>query len=374
MELFKIRGQLSTSQNLLFGVIGIIILIAIWWLAAEMNSKVTPRVDNFQKELPNMDEWSVERQKVYLDSLNQVDSIAMANATEFDKIYPLLPTPLQVLKAFPDMFQNDEILKNTWISLVRSIKGYFWAILISIIVGFIIGLYPLFNALFGKQLDSLRYLPLTAMTGLFIIWFGIGEEMKVAFLAFGIIVYLLPVVIQRIGEVKDVYTKTVHTLGATDWQTIKTVYIPSVLSKLIDDIRVLTAISWTYIIIIEYINREGGFGALVYFYKRNGIIAKSFAVLFLIILIGFLQDRLFQYLDKRLFPHKYYSTSVAGIQETQSGIYVMLGMTLLAIISGSIFPNLSVITTTILPIILISSFLLILYGEFKIFQSSKVSG
>ena len=374
MELFKLRGKLTSSQSFLFGVLGIIIFIGVWWLAAELNSKKSAKVDNFQQEMPNMDEWSNERILTYTDSLNVADSLALANATEFEKIYPILPTPLHVVKAFPSMFQNDQIFKNTWISLVRNIKGYFWAILICLIVGFIIGLYPVFNALFGKQLDSLRYLPLTAMIGLFIIWFGIGDQMKIAFLAFGIIVYLLPVVIQRIGEVKDVYTKTVFTLGATDWQTIKTVYIPSVLSRLIDDIRVLTAISWTYIIIIEYINREGGVGSLVYIYKKNGIIAKQFAVLLIIILIGFLQDRLFQYLDKRLFPHKYYTTTLTGIKESQAGIYVILGMTLLAIIIGAIFPGFTALTSTILPIVFMTSLLLIFYGEFRIFQSAKVTG
>ena len=117
----------------------------------------------------------------------------------------------------------------------------------------------------------MRYLPLTAVTGLFILWFGIEDEMKVAFLAFGIIVYLLPVVVQRIDEVKDVYLKTVYTLGATDWQTVKSVYIPSVMSKLMDDIRVLTAISWTYIIIAELLNRQGGgIGAMIYIKARQG--------------------------------------------------------------------------------------------------------
>ena len=145
-------------------------------------------------------------------------------------------------------------LRSVWLN----VQGYVWAIFISLPIGFLIGLFPLFRGLFSKQVDALRYLPLTALTGLFIVWFGIEDQMKIAFLAFGILVYLLPVVVQRIDEVKDVYLKTVFTLGASDWQTIKTVYIPSVLSKLIDDIRVLTAISWTYIIIAELINRQGG--------------------------------------------------------------------------------------------------------------------
>ena len=101
---------------------------------------------------------------------------------------------------------------------------------------------PLFRGLFSRIFDAGRFIPLTAVTGIFILWLGIGNEMKVTFLAFGILVYLIPVVVQRIDEVQSVYLQTVYTLGASAWQTVKTVYIPYVLSKLIDDIRVLTAI------------------------------------------------------------------------------------------------------------------------------------
>ncbi|MBT8189995.1 MAG: ABC transporter permease subunit, partial [Bacteroidia bacterium] len=140
----------------------------------------------------------------------------------------------------------------------------------------------------------------------FIVWFGIDTSMKVNFLAFGILIFLLPVVVQRINEVKDVYIKTVYTIGATDWQTIRSVYIPSVMSRLIDDIRVLTAISWTYIVVAEGIGSQGGLGAMIFRVgQRQGRVDKTFAVLLLIILIGIIQDRIFVRLDKELFPHKY---------------------------------------------------------------------
>jgi NitT/TauT family transport system permease protein len=183
--------------------------------------------------------------------------------------------------------------------------GYILAIGISIPLGFVLGLIPLFRGLFSKIFDSFRFIPLTAVTGIFVIWLGLGNEMKVSFLAFGIIVYLVPVVVQRIDEVKDVYLKTVFTLGATNWQTIKTVYFPAVISKLSDDIRVLTAISWTYITIAEMLNRSGGIGELIWIARRQSRIDKAFAVLIVIVLIGILQDRIFMWLDKTFFNYKY---------------------------------------------------------------------
>jgi NitT/TauT family transport system permease protein len=79
-----------------------------------------------------------------------------------------------------------------------------------------------------------------------------------------------------------------------------------VFSRLIDDIRVLTAISWTYITIAEMLNsKDGGIGALIWMAKRQSRIDKAFSILLIIVLIGLLQDKLFQMLDKALFPHKY---------------------------------------------------------------------
>jgi NitT/TauT family transport system permease protein len=149
-------------------------------------------------------------------------------------------------------------------------------------------------------------MPLTALTGLFIAWFGIEDAMKVQFLSFGIVVYLLPVVIQRISEVEKVYVDTIYTMGASKWQTVKEIFVPAVLSRISDDARVLVAISWTYIRVAELINKSaGGIGALCYTAARQSRIDKVFALLLVIVLIGFAQDKLAGWLDKILFPYKY---------------------------------------------------------------------
>ena len=128
-------------------------------------------------------------------------------------------------------------------------------------------------------------------------------------MAFGILVYLVPVVVQRIDEVEDDYLNTVFTLGATSWQTIRTVYMPYVFSRIIDDVRVLTAISWTYITIVEMLNRGGGIGELIWTAKRQSRIDKAFAILIVIVIIGIVQDRIFVFLDRILFPHKHLRTT-----------------------------------------------------------------
>ncbi|HMQ88105.1 MAG TPA: ABC transporter permease subunit [Flavilitoribacter sp.] len=352
MSLFELRGKLTSTQNLVWGIFGLVFLIALWWGLAELLSR--PSVgENFDAPPAS-------------DSLGIEQNVSPVTVDPSRRVYPLLPRPDQVVKAFPRLVSDDDLMSNTWRSVWLNLQGYFWAIFVSIPIGFLIGLFPIFRSMFGKQVDALRYLPLTALTGLFIIWFGIEDRMKIAFLAFGIIVYLLPVVVQRIDEVEDVYIKTVFTLGAKTWQTIRSVYLPSVMSRLIDDIRVLTAISWTYIIIAELLNRQGGLGGLIYLKQRQGQVDKLFAILIIIVAIGYIQDRLFVYFDKRLFPHKYYKSALKGLTEVEYGLLIFFGSLALAILLPAFIPALAGKLGVPVLLVVITSVILILFGEFKI--------
>lgn len=217
----------------------------------------------------------------------------------------ILPAPTKVIWAAIELLFADTLIEDVTYSLKINMLGYVEAVALAIPIGMAIGMFPLFREMFKKYVDAVRFLPITALTGIFIYWFGIGDNMKVQFLAFGIFVYLIPVVINKVYAVNETYVQMLRTLGATDKQIIWKVFIPSVLSEIFDDIRVLVAISWTYIIIVEMLNRTHGVGSLIYTSVRQSRIDKVFALLFIIIFIGFIQDVLFKFLDTLLFPHKY---------------------------------------------------------------------
>lgn len=256
-ELFKIRGEVPKNLELILQLAGFVFFLLLW----------------------------------------QGLSLWIGNQS-------LLPNPWKVVQSFGELFREN-IIPNALFSIKLNLYGYVEAILIALPIGFLIGLFPAVRVIMNKYIQSVRFLPLSAMTGLFIAWFGIQTNMKVQFLAFGIFVYLLPVIIQRIDEVEDVYVQTAHTLGASKWQLIKNIFLPATLYRVSDDIRVLVAISWTYIIIAELLNNQGGIGAMAYKFARQGRVDKVFAVLLIIVLIGIAQDKVFKFLDKHIFKHKY---------------------------------------------------------------------
>jgi NitT/TauT family transport system permease protein len=257
-ELFEIRGTSSPRLSIVLQVGGILFLLALWQVVCLTG--VTPAI---------------------------------------------LPSPLSVLKAYPVLHFEDALVRNLGYSCLLNGMGYLEAVAISLPLGFLIGMFPMFNGMFSKQVESIRYLPMTALIGLFMVWFGIGDVMKIQFLAVGIIVYLLPVVVQRVRETPILYQQTAFTLGASKWKMFTTVFFPYVKSRIILDIQVLVAISWTYVIIAEMQNDTGGVGVMLFRTARQGQINKTFALLLVIIAVGYIQDKIFLGIDWLLNRHKY---------------------------------------------------------------------
>ena len=217
----------------------------------------------------------------------------------------VMPTPQKTWNAFLDMKANDDLGSNILFSVRINLFGYLKCIIAALVVGFAIGLSPQVRKMFSQQVNALRFVPITALMGIFIALSGLTIQTKINFLAFGIWVYLVPVVVQRIDEVNETHLQMMKTLGAGFWQTVRYVTWRSVMARLSDDIRILVGISWTYIIVAELAGIQGGLGSLIFLGERQSNVGKVYAVIFIIVLIGIIQDVLFRLLDRLLFKFKY---------------------------------------------------------------------
>ena len=222
----------------------------------------------------------------------------------------ILPTPVSVVKAVPVLLTDYRLIENIAYTVRLNLSGYAIALLFAVPLGFIIGIYPLFNSLFRRYFEGLRYLPLPTVSGIFISIFGLAFSMKAIFLSFGIFIFALPSVIGKVlnlqdeANVKDnVYIQTAKTIGMSNIQMFRYVYFPFVMEKVYDDIRSLVAISYTYVVIAESLNKVGGIGAMISTFTRQSRIPEIYALLFIIVSIGLLQDYAFKVLKPVLFPH-----------------------------------------------------------------------
>ncbi len=212
-----------------------------------------------------------------------------------------LPSPTETLRGTLQLFLQYDLWGSILISTKRIVFAFLLASAVALPVGVLMGAFEPINRFFEPIVAPLRYMPISAFIPLLILWFGIYEKQKIAFLFLGVFVYLLPVVVTAIRVVPEELVQTALTLGASRWQVIRTVLLPAALPEIFDSFRVMNAISWTYVILAETINPGGGLGYVVELARTHQKAAWSFAGLLVIGGIGLLTDFIIRLLSSVLF-------------------------------------------------------------------------
>lgn len=212
-----------------------------------------------------------------------------------------LPPPDEVLRSLLYLFFNQGLLGAIGVSVVRILKAFALSVGVAVPLGILMGSFEAANRFFDSIMAPLRYLPITAFIPLLILWFGIEEQQKVAFLFLGTFVFLLPVVVDAVRVVPEELVQTAFTLGATRAQVIRTVLIPAALPQIFDSFRVMNAIAWTYIILAEIVNPQNGIGYILRLAEQHTKPAWSFAGILVVGVIGLLTDLLIRGLNRLLF-------------------------------------------------------------------------
>lgn len=262
--LLKFGGEISKKERTIIGIIGAIFLFLIW-VGVTLGEVISPGI---------------------------------------------LPSPFRVFETLPSLIKEYHLFSNIGYTVSLNLLGYVMALIAALPLGFIIGIYPLSNALFRNYFEAMRYIPLPTVSGIFISIFGLAFGMKSSLLAFGIFIFALPAVVQKIvdlqnpnNEKDNVYIQTAKTLGMSNWQMFRYIYWPYTIERVYSDIRSLVAISYTYVVIAESLNKDGGIGAMISTFTRQSRMPEIYMLLFIIVLIGILQDKLFKIMDPILFKH-----------------------------------------------------------------------
>jgi NitT/TauT family transport system permease protein len=212
-----------------------------------------------------------------------------------------LPTPTEVVRGTLQLFFQYDLATAIYISTRRIVFAFLLASAVALPLGVLMGTFDVINRFFEPIMAPLRYMPISAFISLLILWFGIYEKEKIAFLFLGVFVYLLPVVVSSIRLVPEELVQTALTLGASKFQVIRTVLLPAALPEIFDSFRVMNAIAWTYVILAEQVNPEHGLGYMVELARTHQNPPWSFAGLIVIGGIGLLTDFLIRALSGVLF-------------------------------------------------------------------------
>jgi NitT/TauT family transport system permease protein len=206
----------------------------------------------------------------------------------------IIPTPLEVLKAFIDFsIQGDNFgynfIDHTFASLIRVILGFYFATIIAVPLGLFMGLSKKVESIFNPIIEIFRPIPPFAWIPIALVFFGLGLISQSFIIFIGAFFPILTNTLKGVQETSKIHIDVAKTLGASRSDTILHVVLPSTLPSILVGIRIGLGVGWMCVIAAELVglNTPIGLGYLIQYSAQFGNFGLTFSAMLLTGLIGF---------------------------------------------------------------------------------------
>jgi NitT/TauT family transport system permease protein len=213
-----------------------------------------------------------------------------------------LPPPHRVVTTAGKLISDGSLFKHTLASVTVILIGFVLSSLVAVPIGIISGSFKTVEAFVEPIVNFTRYLPVSALIPLLILWVGIGMEEKIAVIIIGTFFQQILMVADVSAQVPKDLLDASYTLGASRRQVITRVLLPAVLPGVIDTLRVTMGLAWTYLVVAELVGAFQGLGYLIMSSMRGLATDTIFVAIITIGLLGLFFDQLFKVVRRLVVP------------------------------------------------------------------------
>ncbi|KAF0844985.1 ABC transporter permease [Nocardia caishijiensis] len=174
-----------------------------------------------------------------------------------------LPAPWTVAATAGELIADGRLQSNLATSLQRAVIGLVLGVAIGVALALVAGLSRIGEALVDGPVQIKRAIPTLALIPLFIVWFGIGEEMKLIVITTSV---LIPIYLNTHAYLRGVdarYVELAETVGLSRWGFVRRIALPGSLPGFFLGLRLAVTISWLALVVVEQVNATSGIGYLM---------------------------------------------------------------------------------------------------------------
>src|SRR6266540_1399097 len=156
------------------------------------------------------------------------------------------------------------------------------------------------SVLLSPIVEMFYPMPKSALIPVTVIWLGFGDGSKILLIFLGC---MLPVTIGAFNGARSsdrALVWSARSMGASRLRTLWDVVVPCALPELLAGIRIALALSFVLLLTTELYAAQSGLGYLISFLGDEGAYDAMFAVVLTVAFLGFVADRLFLRLTRRL--------------------------------------------------------------------------
>jgi sulfonate transport system permease protein len=175
----------------------------------------------------------------------------------------VLASPVDVLDKAWQMTTSGELPTAIAVSGRRVVYGFVIGALIGTVAALVAGLFRFGEDLVDSTFGMLRTLPWVGLIPLFIIWFGIDEQPKIALVALGVTFPLYFNIYAGIRGVDAQLAEAGTVLGLRRLGLIRHVILPGALPSALVGLRYALGSAWLALVFAEQVNATQGIGYLM---------------------------------------------------------------------------------------------------------------
>lgn len=216
---------------------------------------------------------------------------------------PQFAPPLStVVRSAWSLAADGRLATHLIISIWRAVSGLLAAVAIAIPAGFLLGMrFPQWVVVLDPFLRVLSQINPFSLMPAFILFFGIGETVKIVVIAWVSIWPILFYTITAVRNIDPLLVKTARSLGITTRDLALKVIIPASLPVIFVGLRVGAGLVFFMIVAAEMLGANAGLGWLVHNSAMNYQIPQIYAGAAFIVILGYLLNRFLLTLERSLF-------------------------------------------------------------------------
>ncbi|MGH7186037.1 MAG: ABC transporter permease, partial [Pseudomonadota bacterium] len=219
----------------------------------------------------------------------------------FDLFNPIfLPGPWIVVGAVIDLWEKGSLTGHIAATLQRVIVGFSAGMVLAVAAGIAAGHIRAVRNAIEPLVEMLRPIPPFAVLPLFIVWVGIGETSKTAFIAYATFFPMFVATVHAVRQIDPLLLRAALSLGARPRQLLVRVILPAALPEILTGVRLGIGLAFFVIVISEFIAAEQGLGFLINDGRNFFLVPQMLGAAILLGLLGYGANSLVRLLERRV--------------------------------------------------------------------------
>lgn len=202
------------------------------------------------------------------------------------------------------MLRDGSLEEHLAASALRAYAGLLLGGLVGLVLALLAGLTRWGEAAFDSLIQIKRAIPTLALIPLAILWLGIGDMMKIALIAFSV---LIPIYINTHAGLRSIdvrYVELAQTVGLSRTDFIRRVALPGALPGFFTGLRLAVTTCWTSLVVLEQINTTDGIGYVMSRARDLGQTEVIVLGLVFYALLGLVSDALVRAWERKALAYR----------------------------------------------------------------------